>query len=346
MTKSTVPGEVWFWLRSRVRGFATTHPWFKLFSLTLALGMWLWVQGDQVIEARIEVDVQYRWPEHLVLTSEPPERIEAVIRGTRSEVQRARHRNLLMRVNMLEANPGVQTLTFVKRDIEGLPQGVVVETLRQRDYEVILEPRKDRRVRIVADTIGEPGRDHRVSRITLEPEQIWIEGPASMVAEVETVKTVGVPLANQRETFSADVDVVLASKYLTRKDDELIRVTVEVEQVIGTKTYNDVPVRPPPGWRAMEEWVRVTLSGPTSILTELDVSGLQVLAALPVDALRVPTLLSADTFEVIHGGPASVRVVEVSPAQGAFEPIEREPPPEPEPEPEPEAPEVPDEEAP
>ncbi len=338
MAQSTVWEQIWAWLRAVFRGFVTTHPWFKFFSLALAVGMWLWVQGDQVIEGRIEVDVQYRWPEHLVLTSAPPQRIEAVIRGTRSEVRRARNRNLLMRVNMQEANPGVQTLSFVTRDIEGLPQGVVVETLRQRDYEVVLEPRRDRRVEIVANTIGEPGRDHKVSGITLEPEHVWIEGPSSMIAELDSVETVGVPLANQRETFTADVDVVLPSRYLNRKDDELIRVTVEVEQIIGTKTYNDVPVRPPPGWQATEASVRVTLSGPISILTDLDVSGLQVLAALPVDALRVPTMLSADTFEVIHGGPASVRVVDVVPGQVGFEPIpepEEDPPEEVHPEEEP-----------
>ncbi len=325
MARASLGRRVFTGLRDRIRSFATVHPWFKLFSFLLALGMWLWVQGEQVIDGLVTVDVQYRWPAHLVLTSEPPESIEAVIRGTRSEVQRARSGAVVMYIDMREGTPGVQTLAFVDQDIQGLSEDVKVVNLRQRDFEVVLEPRRDKRVRVVVDTIGEPMRDYRVERITLVPEYVWIEGPASVVAGIEVVKTVGVPLSSQQETFTVDVDVALPDDHLKRREDALVKVTVEVVESRATTRINGVPLRPPSGWQATPETVDVLVNGPTSVLEALSPGDLLVTGSVPEDVPRVKLKVQSSAFEVVHGGPDSLEVEDIFPDRVVFVPVEQAP---------------------
>ncbi len=321
MANNSTGRRLWNRGRSGFRGFITVHPWFKLFSFLLAMGMWLWVQREQVIDGLVEVDVQYRWPSHLVLTSDPPETIEAVIRGTRSEVQRARVGALVMYIDMRETNSGVQTLAFVDQDIQGISESVKVVNLRQRDFDVVLEHRRDKRVRVEVDTIGEPMRDTHVAGVVLHPEHIWIEGPSSVVAEVDTVKTVGVPLANQQETFTVDVAVVLPEEHLRRRDDALIKVTVELEESRATTRLNGVTLRPPSGWRAEPGTVDVLLTGPTSVLEAMAASDLLVTGSIPEDMPRVKLKVQSQTFQVVHSGPESIRTEAVFPEEVVFEPV-------------------------
>jgi YbbR domain-containing protein len=326
MARTTLRRRLWTWFQDRLRSMVTVHPWFKLFSFLLALGMWLWVQGEQVIDGLVSVDVQYRWPSHLVLTSDPPEDIEAVIRGTRSEVQRARFGAVVMYIDMREATPGVQTLAFVDQDIQGLSEDVLVVNLRVRDFEVVLEPRRDKRVRVVVDTIGEPMRDYRVESVTPTPEFVWIEGPASVVEEMEEVKTLGVPLSNQQETFTVDVDLALPDDHLKRREDALIKVRVEVVESRATTRLNGVPLRAPPGWQATPETVDVLLNGPTSVLEEMGASDLLVTGSVPEDVPRVRLKVQSSTFQVVHGGRDSLAIEDVFPDEVIFTPLASDPP--------------------
>ncbi len=343
MARSPLRRRVWTWFQERLRSMVTVHPWFKIFSFLLALGMWLWVQGEQVVDGLVAVDVQYRWPAHLVLTSDPPESIEAVIRGTRSEVQRARSGSVVMYIDMREATPGQQTLAFVDQDIQGLSEDVKVVNLRQRDFEVVLEPRRDKRVRVMVDTIGEPMRDYRVESIRLQPEYVWIGGPASVVEAMDTVKTLGVPLSNQQETFTVDVDLSLPDDHLKARDEALVKVTVEVVESRATTRLNGVSLRPPPGWQTIPERVDVLLTGPTSVLETLTSSDLLVTGAVPEDVPRVRLKVQSSAFEVVHGGPDTLAIDDVFPDEVIFTPMElprREVPLEPKP-PDPDTPETP-----
>ena len=56
MANNSTGRRLWNKGRSGFRGFITVHPWFKLFSFLLAMGMWLWVQREQVIDGLVEVD--------------------------------------------------------------------------------------------------------------------------------------------------------------------------------------------------------------------------------------------------------------------------------------------------
>jgi hypothetical protein len=303
------------------RGFVTVHPWFKVFSFLLATGLWLWVQGEQVIDGLVDVEVQYRWPGHLVLTSDPPSTIEAVIRGTRSEVQRARNGSVVMFIDMREANPGVQTLAFVDQDIQGISESVKVVNLRQRDFEVVLENRLDKLVRVEVDTIGEPMRDFHVENISLSPESIWIEGPASLVEDIESVRTVGVPLSGQQETFSVEVDVALQSKHLRRRDETLVLVTVQLAESWGTKRFDGVILRAPVGWQTETLTVDVLLTGLISALEPTETKSLLIAGVVPEDMPQVKLKVRTETFELVHGGSETLRVKDIIPEEVVFEPI-------------------------
>jgi hypothetical protein len=312
------------WLRGAVRENLA----FKLLSLVLSLGMWAFIQGEQVVEESAWAEVAYLLPEGLVMAETPARRVRVTLTGAQAFVKEIRRRALHVTVDLREVGAGVQNVDFVESQIEGLPQNVKVVGLVPNSIQVELEKRVTRKVQVDAAIVGEAAEGYRISAVRLVPTQVEVVGPASLVRGLQRVTTDGIDVAGLSRTTRLPVTLSLRNEALSLSPGQAVEAEIVVEQVTSTRVFEAVPVVVrAKDWRAVTESVEVALVGPSSVLEKIRPDAITVLAVIPEDAVRKRIELTGNAsraarYEVVHPGGEEVEVGSLTPARVLVEPVD------------------------
>ena len=120
-------------------------------------------------------------------------------------------------------------------------------------------------VNIIPFVNGNPASGYAVKKTTASPDQIAIIGPRSMIEKITTLKTLNVTTSGAKRSFSTKTKVEKKGLFI-RHDDIDVSVTVEIEEMSGTKQFTKLPVKvlnlsPNLEIRAKTRDVAVTLEG-------------------------------------------------------------------------------------
>ena len=112
---------------------------------------------------------------------------------------------------------------------------------------------------------GTPGYGYAVKNVTVSPAQIAVTGPRSMIENFTSLQTLSVTVSGAKRSFTAKAGVEKKGLFV-RHDDIEVSVTVEIEEVEGSRQFVNLPVRilnlsPDLEVRAMTSDVAVTMSG-------------------------------------------------------------------------------------
>ncbi|MCK6523853.1 hypothetical protein L6R49_20795 [Myxococcota bacterium] len=304
-----------------LRGVFVENLATKLVSFMLALGLWAWVQGELVVEETAWIGVDYKIPDDKALTQEPNQRLRANISGPQALVRELRRVQPKLHVDLSEYPLGVHTIDFLPSEIQGLPPSVNVLGLAPNSLQVEVETRHSRTVSVRVEQRGEPPEGYRVRQITVEPPEVEIQGPRSIVENIEAVFTEPISVSDLRSTTRAPVVLRLSPRTVSLSRSQPVTATVEIEPVTSARTFTDVPVIVRDrGWRSELDNVEITLTGPMQALTAIGEEEVTVLVHVP-DGVEAESLLlglggeSGPRLEVLHPSPDEVTVKKLSPSK-------------------------------
>ena len=315
-------GASW-WARAlrAVRGMFVENLATKLVSCLLALGLWAWVQGELVVEETAWIGVDYKISDDKALTQEPNQRLRANISGPQALVRELRRVQPKLHVDLSEYPLGVHTIDFLPSEIEGLPPSVNVLGLAPNSLQVEVEAKHTRTVSVRVEQRGEPPEGYRVRQITVEPAEVEVQGPRSIVENIEAIVTEEISVSDLRATARVPVVLRLSPRTLSLSRSQPVTATIEIEPVTSARTFTDVPVivrnR---GWRSELESVEITLTGPMQALSAIGEDEVTVLVHVPDDVEGDSLLLSLGAesgarLEVLHPAADEVTVKKLSPAK-------------------------------
>mgnify|MGYP002626427419 CR=1 FL=1 len=112
---------------------------------------------------------------------------------------------------------------------------------------------------------GTPGYGYGIKKISVSPEQIAITGPRTMLENYSSLQTLNVTATGAKRSFTAKTKVEQKGLFV-KHDDIDVSVTVEIEELDGSKQFTKLPVKilnlsPELEIRAMTNDVTVTLLG-------------------------------------------------------------------------------------
>ncbi|WP_294430906.1 CdaR family protein [uncultured Treponema sp.] len=112
---------------------------------------------------------------------------------------------------------------------------------------------------------GNPAYGYSIKNVTVSPDQIAITGPRTMIENCKSLKTLNVTASNAKRSFTSKTKVEQKG-YFIKHDDVEVAVTVEIEELEGTKSFTKLPVKiinlsPDLEIRARTSDVTVTLKG-------------------------------------------------------------------------------------
>ncbi|HKX28377.1 MAG TPA: CdaR family protein [Blastocatellia bacterium] len=203
--------------------------------------------------------------------------------------------------NLRNKEPGEHRIQLRSEDVL-CPDNVQVQQIDPASIWLKLEKTISRQVSIKPELVGRVADGMEIYNLNVEPSTAEIEGPQSLVDQVEFVSTEPVNL-NGRNSFRLAVDLETPHNSLRVKNSESVFLSAEIGERRGTRSFTQIPVSVPhqsAGVRLLTKMVGVELYGPQSVLAGLKPSDLHIelnTTGLQANSETVPLQASLPSYK-------------------------------------------------
>ena len=199
----------------------------RALALVLALLLFL-ISRQPVSEVRIVgVPVEYiNVPAGLELTGDIPQTVSVRLKGPRDVVRGLPPSQLAVEADLRDKTAGERNVQLRTSDLN-LPTNVEISRVEPASLQLKLEPTLHKKVKVEAPPAqADEGFD--ITYVVIEPETLEIEGPASVVANVTSLKTESFSLKGHREPFMQMLEIEFPHNGLRLTDANASKVKVSV----------------------------------------------------------------------------------------------------------------------
>ena len=221
---------------ARLRDVLFGNLGLKLASLVLALLLYAHVVTEQPRESVVQIPVTLTGlPDSLAVSGHPPERVGVKVRGKWKDLIRLGLTSPYLPIDLGHAAPGAFRTTIAADDISGkaLPPELsklvaVTEVLEPRTVDLVIEPKREKRVRVAPRLNGSPAPGYTLDGpAAADPESVQVRGPRSVVAPLDSVATLPVDITGEREKIQRQVEI----------DTGPLRLSVEPRRCLVTVRF-------------------------------------------------------------------------------------------------------------
>ena len=261
----------------------------KLIAVGLALVVWFAVNNEETLPGFFQaVPVRLvNLPDDLARAADLQYTLTVEVNGSRRDLERVSPGLLSPQIDLSDALAGDNIYQILAADLR-TPAGVSVIQIDPASINIQLETRQQKLVRVAAVTSGEPAPGYEVVGRSTDPETALVSGPRSLVEALEQVLTSTVDLSGKTETFTQMVTLRPGS-LIGLPQQRTVELRIDIVERAINEQFDDiavvvinnrfqVTVNP--------QVLGVVLSGPPSVLAELDVAQMRVV----IDAAELEPL--------------------------------------------------------
>jgi YbbR domain-containing protein len=302
-----------------------SNPGYKLLSALLAVSIWWYVQGDEVLDAKVKARVDWTLPPDLVPTEPLPSTVTLSLRGTRAATRRAREVEVRVPVDLTDVGVGEHGLEFASMTPAGLPPTLEVTGYSPSSLRFEIDELGVRKVKIEAALVGDPAEGFRVEDVVVVPQVIEVSGPRSVVDVLREVRTQPIDVSGLTSdavrAVGLDVPRMVRANASEPPEARItVAATLQQRDISGVQVH----VWEQWDWRPREQTVSLTLEGPAAILRDIDPADVVAFVHLPDEPDRARYEVPHGPQEglrlrVIHPGGEDVRVISVRPPRVTVE---------------------------
>jgi hypothetical protein len=275
----------------RLRHLLLDNLTLKISSLALATILWVHATTlhtyDEVLAVKLEVS---GIPDSMVTLSPLPDRVQVAFRGKGDQLWwlYARQPRVVVAVEGLQ--PGPTLLSLFPSNVH-VPSGLdvqVTDVVAPRTIQLDVDMMTRKTVPILVETAGlpAPGFVRVTENIDVDPPHVTLEGPLSVIEDVDRVRTEPLDVANAKGMVSRRVRLSLPSGPRLSASLEAVTAQVRFERLVrrsvDVRPERNRPLRE--GWGLVPEQVRMHLWAPSSLedsLLALDPAVLHPVVIIP-----------------------------------------------------------------
>ena len=280
-------------------------------SLLLAALTWFVIAGEKTSERGLSVPVELQnFPKDLELTGEAVTSVEVRLRASPGIIHGLGPRDISALIDLAGVAAGERIVHLSPETIR-VPFGVKVVKVTPSILTLNFEHTLEKDVPVRPRLLGRPAAGYEVAEVTSEPARVRITGPRSRVQEIESAFTEPVSLEAARETVTDTVNIGLEDPVLRLSGGTKVRVTARIREEHVRKALSGLALEVRGGTAQVRpQSVKVEVSGPVSVLKDLDPARVRPYVTITSDGLE-----RAVVAVELLSGLAGVAVVETSPAE-------------------------------
>lgn len=206
----------------------TRNFWTKLATFALVFVCWLVITARQGEITTIAAPVQFRnLPDSLLLGKSSLDSVELQLKTISSLIPLPKEGDIVADIDLSRMQEGNNQVLFRKEDFK-LPSGVVITRIKPAGMRVVIEKRMRKLVRVEPRFTGAPADNLRLKRYKVSPSMVMVEGPASILSQLESLRTEEISLDVPAGARTMEKRLAVPAQLRALYDDQ-----VKVRIVIG-----------------------------------------------------------------------------------------------------------------
>ena len=188
----------------------------KLFALALAVSLWANVVGQETAEVGIKLPVQLsNLPQDLVVKGEVPTEVEMRLYGPSSLVARLANEDRHKELNLSGLKEGPHVFGVGAEDL-ALPGNVRVIRVSPARLNVVLVPRKTKRLPVRPIIKGKPAAGFTMGEVEFEPREVVASGNEDTLKDLDWIWTMPIEVSGLKAGRSQKVPLQLPPDHTLR----------------------------------------------------------------------------------------------------------------------------------
>ena len=213
----------------RLKNIVFNNWHLKIFSMVLATALWITLAKEPTSEIGIDVPLEYQnLPANTEVVSDNVNTVEVRLRGPSTLLKEISSRDVSTTIDLREMTRGGEKVVPLTGQHVRAPFGIEVVRVIPSRVRVILETTVSRRLTIVPRIGGAPAKGFDVGKITVIPDSVIVEGPASRVRQLENIPTTPIDVTGKREAISQNVDLDTSDPLIRIPDAAPVRVEIKI----------------------------------------------------------------------------------------------------------------------
>jgi YbbR domain-containing protein len=248
--------------------------------------------------------------ENLLLIDAQRHSVRLLVSGTNATLQTIDAQETFCLVDLSRLGEGTHTLPVRPADV-GLPKGVTLHSLLTPSLTIRLERLSQKTAEVIAVVEGHPAPGFAVAAVSLQPNRILLKGTATMLADIDTVKTRSINLEDASESFKKEVPLNLPEAVAVDPPLRFVVAHVEVTERIVTRVLESIPVSVKgalAGHQVHPDVITLTVRGPEAIVNTIETDPA---FAVTVDVSDLPR--GSHFLKAVINLPVRTTLVRVSP---------------------------------
>ena len=214
------------WLRY-FRNLLLRNLQLKVVSITLAVLLWIALNGEPKSEVGLKVPLEFRNSPKGVEVLGETNTVDIRLSASSSIVKRIDASEVTVSIDLSEWAPGERTYSLAESNLT-VPFGVAVTKITPNKIRLRFEPTERKSVRVHPRILGKPAEGHIVTAIVCQPDKAELEGPASHLSVLESVSTDGLDISGRSSTFSARLHLYIEDPLARLAADQETQVEVTI----------------------------------------------------------------------------------------------------------------------
>ena len=207
----------------------------KLFSVALAVGLWLAVSGEPIAERGVRIPVAFEnLPESMEILGDPPGSVEVRLRGASGTLRRLGAGDLAAIVDLESEHAGTRMFDMTSDRVRA-PLGIDVTQVIPSTISLTLDVTASRVVPIVPEVRGAPAAGFVVGAVEVEPASVEVEGPESRLRDLIEAMTEPIDVSGMSVPMRRMVTVGVDDPYLRLVTPGSARVTIPIVRAPGRR---------------------------------------------------------------------------------------------------------------
>jgi YbbR domain-containing protein len=219
------------------------HLGLKIWSVALAVALWLSVSGDEIVERGLRVPLELQqFPAGLELQGDAPALVDVRVRGQSSALARVGAGDIIAVIDLKGAKAGRRLFQLTPEQVR-VPFGVEVVQVTPSIVPLAFDVTATRQLPVVPAVEGIPATGFVAGQPTADPATIEVLGPEGDVARASSATTEPVSVAGAKANVTETVNIGFEDPALRLRAPRQAVVTVPILPAPIERTLQDRPVQ-------------------------------------------------------------------------------------------------------
>jgi YbbR domain-containing protein len=214
----------------------------KILSFAAALLLLVFHDITRLEERFLTVALEVETNAELVPGANYPQQVRLQLRGESQQVFRVVEADLRAYIDLrrYEEQGAYRAPVLIERSGAAVEAGTLEVTAEPEAVDIVLEQRLLKSLEVQAVTEGFPATGYELVQLAMTPSAVQVEGPRSVVEDIDLVRTEEVDLSTRREDFTERIRLVRPDPLVRFPGGDIVEMRGIIEESVVLQTFEPV----------------------------------------------------------------------------------------------------------